>query len=233
MPLQLTLTYLIASVVYIATLGLTPYMGQFAIKAFPIAILFVHALFTLSGSARFIVAFALLASLIGDVFLALPFENSFIYGLVSFFIAHLAYIVSFVALRGHIQKHSRRLFEQRGLFTAIRPVALCLTVMCFSGVMAWHILPATEELYYAVIAYIGVITLMGLSAVLWSKSKMIVTGAMIFIISDAILAQSVFKTPFLFSSMWVMLTYYTAQYCLSLGLIKSLQVNKYHYFSSF
>ena len=220
MPLQLTLTYLIASVVYIATLGLTPYMGQFAIKAFPIAILFVYALLTLRGSARFIVAFALLASLIGDVFLALPIENSFIYGLVSFFIAHLAYIVSFVALRGHIQKHSRRLFEQRGFFTSIRPAVLCLTIVCFSGLMAWHILPATEELYYAVIAYIGVITLMGLCAVLWSKSKMIATGAMIFIISDAILAQSVFKAPLPFSPVWVMSTYYIAQYCLAQGLTK-------------
>lgn len=226
MPLQVTLTYLIASVVYIATLGLTPYMGQFAIKASPIAILLVYAIFTLSGSARFLVALALLASLIGDVFLALPIENSFIYGLVSFFIAHLAYIVSFVALRGHIQKHSRRLFEQRGFFTAIQPAALCLTIMCFSSVMAWHILPATEELYYTVIAYIGVITLMGLSAVLWCKSKMIVTGAIIFIISDAVLAQSVFKAPLPFSPMWVMSTYYIAQYCLSLGLIRSFLLSK-------
>ena len=226
MPLQLTLSYLISSIVYIATLGLTPYAGQFAIKAFPIAMLLVYAVFTLSGGARFVVAFALLASLIGDVFLALPIENSFIYGLVSFFIAHLAYLVSFITLRGHIQKHARRLFKQRGVLTVIQPIVLCLVIVCFAGGMAWHILPATDDLYSAVVAYISVITLMGLSAVLLSKSKGIVTGAIIFIISDAVLAQSVFRTPLPFSQVWIMLTYYIAQYCLSLGLIRSFLLNR-------
>jgi|TARA_Y100000296_G_scaffold28485_1_gene33155 hypothetical protein len=39
------------------------------------------------------------------------------------------------------------------------------------------------------------------------------------VVSDAILAQSVFKTPLPLSIFWVMTTYYGAQYCLTMGLI--------------
>jgi uncharacterized membrane protein YhhN len=96
---------------------------------------------------------------------------------------------------------------------------ISLTIVSFTAVMAGHILPASGSLFYPVVAYISVITLMGLTAVWLAQTKLIVTGALLFVISDAILAQSVFKTPLPLSTFWVMTTYYGAQYCLTMGLV--------------
>ena len=92
-------------------------------------------------------------------------------------------------------------------------------MVSFAVMMAVHILPASKALFYPVVAYISVITLMGLTAVWLAQTKLIVTGALLFVISDAILAQSVFKTPLPLSTFWVMTTYYAAQYCLTMGLV--------------
>jgi len=91
-------------------------------------------------------------------------------------------------------------------------------MISFAVMMAVHILPASKALFYPVVAYISVITLMGLTAVWLAQTKLIVTGALFFVVSDAILAQSVFKTPLPLSTIWVMTTYYGAQNCLTMGL---------------
>ena len=62
---------------------------------------------------------------------------------------------------------------------------------------------------------------MGLAAVLLTRSWWITAGALIFIVSDAILAQSIFREPIALSAFAVMLTYYTAQYLLTRGLIEA------------
>jgi uncharacterized membrane protein YhhN len=157
---------------------------------------------------------ALLFSLAGDVSLALPFADSFITGLACFFVAHLTYAMCFALLH-------RRLQETPGDHIISRKPKwfISIIMVSFAVMMAVHILPASKALFYPVVAYISVITLMGLTAVWLAQTKLIVTGALFFVISDAILAQSVFKTPLPLSTIWVMTTYYGAQYCLTMGLV--------------
>jgi len=214
MPNYMSLIYAAFAFLYLGSLSYTPYNGQFIVKALPIGLLVLFTFLRLKGNARLIVCFALIASLAGDVFLALPISKSFIYGLACFFIAHLAYIVSFIHLRANKVSSA----PQKKRVTSIQ-LFLSFVVICFAVLMAGHILPVAQQLYYPVLAYLCVITIMGVTAVLLTRSWWIAAGALIFVISDAILAQSVFREPITLSGFAVMLTYYVAQYLLTRGLI--------------
>ncbi|OJF69590.1 hypothetical protein BK026_12785 [Alteromonas sp. V450] len=216
MPQYRSLIYAAASLIYLASLCFAPYSGQFIAKALPVGLLMLFSFLSLNGIARLMVCFALFASLIGDIFLALSISKQFIYGLTSFFIAHLAFILSFIHLR---MTQPVKASQSRSARAA--RFALGFIVICFASLMAKHILPVTQQLYLPVLGYLCVITIMGLAAVLLTRSWWITAGALIFIVSDAILAQSIFREPIALSAFAVMLTYYTAQYLLARGLIEA------------
>lgn len=146
----------------------------------------------------------LAASLAGDVLLMLP--GLFIQGLVAFLIAHLAYI---------------EVFRQRvGLFP--RPAYLLLTLAIGAAMYAflWQGgLPA--PLRMPVAAYVVVIAAMaaqalGRAAVLGDRaSRAVAVGACFFMLSDALLATNRFVTPLPLSAIWVLGTYYVAQFLIA------------------
>ena len=214
MNVRTTIVFSSLALIYLATLPLTPYVAQFLPKALPIVVLAVFAYTKLSAMPRYMVLTALLFSLAGDVSLALPFADSFITGLSCFFLAHLSYAACFA----NLNRHKPKALSSDIISPNVKWL-ISLTIVSFTAVMAGHILPASGSLFYPVVAYISVITLMGLTAVWLAQTKLIVTGALLFVISDAILAQSVFKTPLPLSTFWVMTTYYAAQYCLTKGLV--------------
>ena len=214
MNVRTTIVFSSLALIYLATLPLTPYVAQFLPKALPIVVLAVFAYTKLSAMPRYMVLAALLFSLAGDVSLALPFADSFITGLACFFLAHLSYAACFA----NLNRHKPKVLSSDIISPNVKWL-ISLTIVSFTAVMAGHILPASGSLFYPVVAYISVITLMGLTAVWIAQTKLIVTGALLFVISDAILAQSVFKTPLPLSTFWVMTTYYGAQYCLTMGLV--------------
>ena len=214
MDVRTTIVFSSLALTYLTTLPLTPYVAQFLPKALPIVVLAVFAYLKLSAMPRYMVLTALLFSLAGDVSLALPFADSFIAGLACFFVAHLSYAACFATLNRQKLKTL-----SGGIISPSVKWLISFIIISFTAVMAIHILPASSSLFYPVVAYMSVITLMGLTAVWLAQTKLIITGALLFVISDAILAQSVFKTPLPLSTFWVMTTYYGAQYCLTMGLI--------------
>ncbi|WP_394222474.1 lysoplasmalogenase [Alteromonas gracilis] len=214
MNVKATIVFVSFALVYLTTLPLAPYASQFLPKAIPIGVLAVIAYVKLDAMPRYMVLTALLCSLAGDISLALPIADSFIIGLSCFFLAHLAYAVCFASLHRYKRKTPTSDIISRKVKWLVS-----IVIVSFAAIMAAHILPASKALCYPVVAYISVITLMGMTAVWLAQTKLIVTGALLFVISDAILAQSVFKTPLPLSTFWVMTTYYGAQYCLTVGLI--------------
>lgn len=214
MNVRATIIFISLALFYLATLPLTPYVAQFLPKALPIGVLAVFAYSKLSAMPRYLVLMALLSSLAGDISLALHFPESFIIGLSCFFVAHLTYAMCFALMHHRLQKTA-----DDSIIPRKTKWFVSIIIASFAAMMAVHILPASKALFYPVVAYISVITLMGVSAVWLTQAKLIVTGALLFVISDAILAQSVFKTPLPLSAFWVMTTYYGAQYCLTVGLV--------------
>ncbi len=168
----------------------------------------------LSGKMEFkpLLISALFFSWIGDV--VLLFANQgviyFIIGLVSFLIAHLFYIILFSKL----QKVTTIKYK--------RFIPLVLLYLFGFLSFLWDKLGGMK---IPVIIYALVISTMLLVAIrgyfTWnSKSgKLLLIGAIFFVLSDSILAINKFYIPIYLSSFWIMSTYITAQFLIVKGVL--------------
>jgi uncharacterized membrane protein YhhN len=156
-------------------------------------------------TARRFVLIGLGCSLVGDVALLWPAEG-FLAGLVSFLIAHLAYLAAFTR-------------EQR---LAARPLAFVGYAVVAGGVLAvvWPGVPA--GLRVPVIVYVLCLASMAAqAAVLWlthpgsSRHRGLAIGGALFLASDALLAVGKFVTPFPTQGLWILLTYWLAQWLIA------------------
>ena len=154
-------------------------------------------------SARHWVRLGLIWSLVGDVALLWP-DKGFLPGLVSFLLAHLAYLMAFT--RG------TRLAQHWMPFGAYALVA--------GGVLAalWPGVP--EALRLPVLAYVLCLGAMAAqAAVVWrlgrERGAVLAAGGALFMLSDALLATNKFAGPLPLASLWVLASYWAAQWCIA------------------
>lgn len=157
-----------------------------------------------AGRYRHWIVIGLALSTAGDVFLMLPFDG-FVFGLGSFLLAHLAYLV---ALR------------QRGGWWRVRwPMAAYAGVAALVLVRLWPDLP--NELKLPVIVYVFALAGMAAQAAsVWreradASTRIAAIGGAFFVTSDALLALDRFSTPLPMASTWVLATYWIAQGCIA------------------
>ncbi len=148
---------------------------------------------------------ALFFSFLGDVFLM--FDGWFIPGLVSFLLAHVSYIFLF-----------RK--EYSFSFTAILLLALFT-----SGFLVFLYPSIPENMRVPVVVYCIAITLMGICAASRNTASRssygyVVAGAVLFIISDALIAVNRFYTDIPADALCIMTTYGAAQYLILEGWLK-------------
>lgn len=152
-----------------------------AIKTTPL-LLFSLAAF-LSGAPAFLVA-GLFLSALGDFGLSRDGNGAFLYGLSAFALAHVLYIMQFFALTGA---------PFYGAFVTAPVAALVLLGVMISTEL-W-LAPHTGALCWPVRAYVVIIGIMGLSALVLPFGITVI-GAGLFILSDVILALHLFRmTP--------------------------------------
>lgn len=167
------------------------------------------------GPAKFFLI-GLLLSLAGDIFLMLP-EEIFIAGLVSFLLAHLAYIRGF-SFSGIILSI--------GLFLVFSIVGLAGFVVLrqiLKGLTALH----QEKMRFPVILYALVISVMLITAIatLVSPSSgwdfypaiLVSVGAFLFFLSDSILAWNRFVHLLPHGKLLVISFYHLAQITITMG----------------
>lgn len=178
-----------------------------ALKIVPILTLMGLAATRLSGLGRTLAIAALALSATGDVLLAIPFHNHFVFGLGAFLLAQLTYAGNFLRAA---EFGSRRF--------ALRGIAVVLAAL----LLGRQVLPNAGELALPVVFYIVAIVLMALSAAAHrSGSSLLFAGAVTFMISDALIALNRFVDPIPLAGTWIMLTYYAAQALLVTGLIRA------------
>lgn len=173
-----------------------------AIKTAPLALFAVIAVLT--GSPWLLVA-GLALSAIGDWSLAFKGEKAFLAGLGAFFLAHIAYIALFVLEAGPL-KFTEEPWR----------LAICVALLLHSVWMGRKLAKSVPEaLKVPVFAYIAVISLMGIAAAAYG-SLTVLAGALLFALSDTLLAASKFlvadndaRQPALKAGLWV--TYVAAQ----------------------
>jgi uncharacterized membrane protein YhhN len=173
------------------------------------ALAFLAAAATLdpaSGTARAWFCVALVACLVGDVFLMLPLD-AFVAGLASFAVAQVCFAVGFA--------HQRP--TPLRLAIGVVVVLLVTTPLAMRFVRA---LRATGDrsLVPPVIAYVAVIGAMAASA-LAGGDAWGVAGALLFLVSDSLIAEDRFVAPHAWSPVAVMVTYHLALAGLVVGLV--------------
>ena len=155
------------------------------------------------------VVVALCFSLVGDVFLMLE-ERWFIPGLISFFIAHVFYIIAFW------NSFILHIMSKTSLLVALS--LILFSIWFFLFLLRYVKEAGGVQLAIAVASYILVISIMMWSASL-AGSSILIVASLLFVISDAILADDKFRNPFSIAQHMVMITYFTAQllFAISVG----------------
>jgi len=152
------------------------------VKTVPLAL---FALTSWAAEAPAFLTLALLFSAVGDLALSRVGRMAFLYGLASFAIAHLMFIMLFQSLG------AAQLWEAFALAPA---PALIVMLIALSSEL-W-LAPYTGALRTPVRIYVALITLMGLAALALPGGYAVVAiGAGLFILSDLILAIRLFRLP--------------------------------------
>lgn len=156
----------------------------------------------------------LVFSMAGDIFLMLPRER-FIAGLVAFLLAHVAYVVGF--------NQTPTAFNLAGFILAVLVTLVFLRV--YRRIAAGLDASGQPALKTPVLIYSLVISVMLLSALLtlaadtWQAGAAILVsaGALLFFLSDTLLAWNKFVTPFKWGRLAVIITYHLGQILITVG----------------
>ena len=154
---------------------------------------------------------ALFLSWCGDIFLQM--KGFFIPGLLSFLLAHICYIFYFLEIdktkKGWIQ---------------LQPL-MCLPVLLYILLFLYLLFPYLGSFKIPVIVYgitIGSMLLMAMNTKYKldaRTSSLFINGALLFVISDSVLAVNLFANQQLLLSVLVMATYAGAQFLLVKGAL--------------
>ena len=170
-----------------------------------------------SGIMSRLVIAALLFSWIGDVLLMLQgrIQELFIFGLMAFLAAHVCYIFAY--------RHARDKKPDKDYSAFIRGRSIFLV---FVGLALIYMLyPGLEAMLVPVIVYTIVLIAMGISAVnrrgkTSDKSFiMVYSGALLFILSDAMIGIDKFLNPIFHARLLIMATYISAQFLIVKGIM--------------
>lgn len=203
-------TIIVMGIIYIFFIPHDPVGFKILMKLIPMALIILYAVTTNSTvSARYkqIILLGLFVCVIADGVI-----YWFLAGLVTFFIGHIFYIFAF--------RHESR-----------KPVPLwaAILLILYGIIMAIWIAGSQFStgdyiLGGAIIAYIFIILLMGWMAIR-SRLKLAITGALLFMFSDSVLAIDRFVYELPGREALVMLTYYAAQVFIAASI--SSRVVKY------
>ena len=200
---------IVCSAIYLATLPWHPYPGSAIIKGVSIALLAWIAF----RAHAILLAAALALSAAGDVLLDIDPQNLFVFGLASFLLAHLTYTVLFVRGRA------------RPVKVAAGQLSLIVLLLIYTAAFAAWLIPSLGRLALPVVLYMCAITAMVMSAILARfASGWVVAGAILFLISDSILAVDKFKTPAPLRDYLIWITYYAGQYGIAMGYLAAASV---------
>jgi uncharacterized membrane protein YhhN len=170
------------------------------------------------------VLFALSFSWLGDVLLIFESEGEqyFIFGLLAFLVAHVFYMLAYKQHR-YEDETKALIGVQRFRFSF--PIILAGTGLI--TVLYSHL----GDLKIPVIAYALVLVGMVVNALFrfgrtsTPSFAMVFSGAILFMISDSLIAITKFLEPIAYGGFWIMITYVAAQYLIVQGLIKHRLVN--------
>ena len=165
---------------------------------------------------------ALIFSWVGDTVLMFTYisENFFLIGLVSFLITHVLYTITFSAqVRGNLVRSLKRGLPMIGILGIYLAILLSILIPSISGNVK------TSPFLIPVLIYTAAISIMVVVAItrkghVNDKSYLIVlTGAVLFMLSDSLIAINKFVSPLSYASLAIMALYIAGQYLIVSGYL--------------
>jgi len=205
----LTVIYILIGITYTVLDSHLSSIPGLVLKGSIIPFLIIIYLLNARQNFKITILAALLFSWAGDVILCF----SFIPGLACFLLAHVMYVIAFFKTSGKSELITKRIYL---LFPVILYGAglLCLLYENLDGmrlpVITYTIVILT--MLFAAINRYGKVSRLSFILVL--------AGALLFVISDSLIAVNKFGYPFRFSGVAVMTTYIAAQYLIVTGVLK-------------
>ena len=177
---------------------------------------FIVATRAVSSALIILVSLALLFSIAGDTLLMFANKNElfFLLGLSAFLIAHIFYIISFHKIK------TRENVEGKWQWAVVVAIYYFFIISI--------LMPNLGEMKIPVLVYGLVISFMLLVAMLLydlednKTARCILSGALLFVLSDSVLAVNKFHRPIAIGGWLIMLTYVSAQYLLVKGFVRYL-----------
>ncbi|MEZ4796257.1 MAG: lysoplasmalogenase [Flavobacteriaceae bacterium] len=166
----------------------------------------------LTAKTRKTMLIALTFSLIGDVLLMFAdvSKNYFLFGLISFLLAHVFYIIVFLEKKNVLKK----------------PIPFITVLIIYAFGIFYVLKDGLGTMLIPVVIYMFAILTMAVTAALRKGNvpnlsyNLVFVGALLFLISDSILAVNKFYGKVPFEHVLIMSTYAFAQYCIVMGIIK-------------
>jgi len=168
----------------------------------------------MSPATDIAILIALSTAFVGDVMLLFPYRKlCFTAGLISFLVCHVCYIFYFVI--GIVFTSGFHLF-----FWIVAAFYALAGILIFSR-LAKHLgeMKIPVMVYMSVILAMGTVCTAGCFRIQGAVYWMPFAGAVLFIISDTLLAFHQFRKPIKYGMVYIMSTYIAAQLLLVLGII--------------
>lgn len=206
----LPLLILVMGLLYIFAIPSDPQAVKILFKLIPMWLMLLYAYQGIQSTqlkerSHWIVLAGLFFCMLGDGLL-----HWFVVGLTAFLIGHLCYMNAFF-------RHWR--------YSLLR-AATIVPIALYAGYFAWRLVDALQQddktgLIVPVLLYIAVIATMAWSAVM-SGNRYAIAGSLLFLASDTILSWNMFVGDIAHSGVWIMTTYYAAQFLIATA-VRSLR----------
>jgi len=182
---------------FVLSLPYSPYPGDFLLKVSPIACLLAAVIAAGGQGRQRLIMAALLFCGLGDVSLEL---GHFSLGLGAFLVGHLFYLAAFC----------------RQPEVSAGTAVLLAGLAGYCALLVTFLAPHLGDMAPAVFLYMGVIAIMAAAAITGRQNHPLVAlGALLFVLSDSLIAVNRFVEPIPGARYWIMVLYYAAQYLLT------------------
>lgn len=159
------------------------------------------------------VLLGLMASVVGDVFLMVP-GNYFVYGLGAFLVAHVLYAYAFFK---DMEKPVNWVLAIPFLILGVLSFSILAIFGNLNGFLVYAI--AVYAIAISSMAWLATSRMQELVNGRRELARFAVAGAVLFLISDSVLAYNRFVSSFEYAQLIVMATYFSAQYLISRSAI--------------
>ncbi len=171
------------------------------------------------GQLKYILMIALFFAWLGDIFLMfqLSHPQMFLFGLGAFLLTHIFYLFAFTRT------------NKNGQSVLIQHPYLILPFVGYALGLLYLIQDKLGDMLLPVVVYASVICLMALFAVkrygkVNSQSfQLVLFGALLFMLSDSLIALNKFHQPIHWSALWILSTYCLGQYLIVKGILTQMQ----------